>query len=54
MTLGTTPTQGDLLRSTVQFCEGRAHFETGLSVPPPRVPLHDDLGDPHPDTDAPG
>ena len=23
MTLGTTPTQGDLLRSTVQFCEGR-------------------------------
>jgi hypothetical protein len=23
MTLGTTPTQGDLLRSTVQFCQGR-------------------------------
>ncbi len=32
MTLGKTPTQGDLLRSTVQFCEGRVAEDSIYSV----------------------
>lgn len=32
MTLGTTPTQGDLLRSTVQFCEGRVGEDSIYAV----------------------
>ncbi|MGH9286029.1 MAG: transposase, partial [Acidimicrobiales bacterium] len=32
MTLGTTPTQGDLLRSTVQFCQGRVGEDSIYAV----------------------